>query len=613
MALRETAERLRYIRSVVEKSDIADSLVSFRSKSNLLDPKDLILLKQQALELGSLQLHLALVAYQVATLDSTQPAEYAELINSCLILSRFRDIIQLQKLFRSTDADILSAELQAYYRLADWKHVIGLADVIPSSRSDFLLQSFYIRSLIEVGQTSHALKSLKLLIPCSPQEADRKQLLELLCALRAGRATKTEIDQLLFSLDHQSNTELAIFLSHLPLAACYLSLAEVREKLLPASHSAWQKLSASPISIMTAAHDNSRKQLQSICISHLQLSLSSLYFADSLSAAIKEVNPRVSVIHLALSADASISALHRDDLIIFDRATSSELIDALRQLSCDVLVDRIGLRDPRWLLAVSQRIFPLQLLWAEAPTAYLPADGPYAAQLVDRWTGADLANFPNMLSSAVLTCSRSLATRQHPAVDNSLLLNQEAISESPGLLVLGSPDKMLPGAATLLDTLIQQTPAQQILMTDPAFESNSILHDWWSYWNSHDDMVNPYSCYRDIRELTSQPVKQLIAVDLCIESPCDMVIQCLMHGIPVAHLTSNCMGSSGTASILSAIGLGGFSISNPKEMINIINILLDDPESYDDVSRAILTNLPESLLFDYKQFAIDLLEAIYAL
>ena len=615
MTLSALAEDLRSLRAVIQKHSLLSSINIFRGLNlTALEVSDPELLKKQALELRSFPLGLAIEAYQAAHSEQFTHSQIAQIAQWCLLSGRFKDLLDFQEYYPSVDATILSASLQAAYRLSDWSRAAKTGNLLSLSEQTFSSISLIVRSLLELDQFSEAFDLLETLTPQSAEEERRKELLVLLSRFRGGLATFNDANRFLERIEGLDQVELSCFLRYLSISASFLNPSVVRERVYPFALLASQRLRGAkiytgPYGLLPstkAVHDG---QNQSIAFVYPHLSTKGLNQADALSAVIRGIAPQVTVTYVALDADEDVIALERDDILICIRQTSLELLDQLRQHSFDVLIDRIGIRYANWMLALSQRIAPLQLLWSDSPVDYLSESSPYDAQLADRWTTPSDQE-AGTLPWLTLTGTRQLSRLQADASKLHRSNHPAVTFNRSELLVLGAPDQMLPGAAVLLQRLLKETSVQRLVMTDRAFQDKLFLEHWWQFWNPQDQVVNLDYCNLDsinqIREV------QLIAVDLCLESPCNAVLECLESWIPVVHLsTADFMGSKGTVSILSALGLESLARTNPEDLIEVVQVLSDieDP-TYHQIAHSMLENLPNSLLCDYQLFASDLLESI---
>ena len=577
-----------------------------------IDSESLGLLAREAQALGSPQLRLGLALLEFRRVSEPRPEHWLQLMQAYFDAGRFHDVLQLQQRVVLTGEQAWILQLASAYRLGDWPAVIDTANLLEPASLPFGLQALIIRAGIELGHFGSPRSLLASLQPDTTQQLRQLALLLLLHGFRHGVATPEQALQLLALNPQLQQTELAAFLRFWPQLVDLVAGGGGDPARLQRLHrQSWQRLARPRIlsspdgDLQSCPKTSSGWRIALILPNGSNTALQQWHM---LQQHLSLQQPQLELIPVVLYAGGD--AHHAFPSCGLDLSACSPLqrLVKLRAQGFDGLLDTVGPFDPVWLVTVAQRVAPLQVAWFPVPLS-LPAASPFDAQLADRWTQLPSPE-PDSVPWLTLSGVRQLAP---VGFGTQVRMQNDSISqaESAGLLVLGAPDQLAPGAAQRLHQCLQDLSIPVVWFEHPQWREPGLLAHWWSTWLQE---ALPETCAPlpsgGWQGLGKQQHYRLIGVDLCLFSPIEAAFTCLSQAIPIVSLPTASPSSRGVASILSAMGLESLVREQQEEWLQAVGLLVADHDLYQQISSQLIGQCAQSLLCNGELLARDLVAAI---
>jgi hypothetical protein len=588
---------------------LLDLQVNTAHRRPLLARLDVAPIERYAQQFHSSLRQVALLSLQLADELPHLPA-CLPLIIASLQAGLHRDVLQLVDQMAPADPAAAPLAIQAAYRLGLWPELLLYASVLPDEVMPIALQLMVARAQLQEGLPCAALAHLAKLQPHSGSEQRQLQLLQLLARHRCGLFTQADLRRFLALFPNASAAERAALAALWPAAEALLTRAELSSPTLHlALRHFWQGLCQVTMlvdgsEVVPALRSGSSiERLALVIADGSQLPLYE-QLLQALSARSKgDLNVQLLVLHPgATDLAASVSRLDLHGLSV------SGMVHQLRRLELDAVIDTVGLHDARWLEVLAQRVAALQIGWLAPDLATVQAP-LYDALVVDRWTQpAESLQFQVRLLQV-----SGLAVLTHPAALPSRRSSAPAAADGTlQVLVLGSPEQLLPGSAVLLRQILAQAPALTIAFLDPAWSEPGLLEAWWSA-EQPQPLPAQLQLMAGLEAITSADPSFCVGLSLNQCSPTVSALQLISLGIPIVCLASQLQGIQPLCGLLEALGLQAFVTADPQHCLAILAEWAADPELRSHLGEALPTQLANSLAMDLDLFASDLLQGLHLL
>lgn len=570
-----------------------------------LEASDYQALRQQASALGSPQRLLDLALAEFLQHPAPPPELVNQLLVGCFQAGRFADIPVLQRYFNASDPLAAQLSLASAYRLGQWQQVCDLSQHWLPVDLDFDLLRMVIRAALELGLFHRLDPLFAALQPATEQHCQQARLLRLWLACSEGVATHAEAEELLGLMPNLKSAEIACFLRFWPqllalLAASASSAAAPVQRVL---RRCWKRLGLpaivatadAPLPPVPQPQDSWRVGLVLAGEHHPALTR-----WRTLQQALEQVLPALELVPILLDCDASDESQTTAPGACLDLSAQSPLqrLEQLRQQQFDILLDTVGVDDPLWLLTLAQGVAPLQLAWMASPVS-LPATAPYHSQVGDRWT------IPNEPAASELPWFSLTTVRQLAHLAGSPLSPVPANEADVGLVVIGSPATLLPGAAQLLRRCLTELPVQALWFEHPHWHEVDQLQRWWAAW-----LQEPLPSACRAWHKPDAVGQRLIGLDLNAISPTQAAAALLSEGLPVLTLPTDSPASRGTTSLLAALGLPSLVVEQPEQWLEAAGLLVNDPALHGQISAHLRDQFEASLLCDVGLLVKDFVDGI---
>lgn len=536
-----------------------------------------------------------------------RPPVCQQLLTACLQAGLYSDVLQLVDQLAPDDPSAAPLAVQACYRLALWPELLRYARSLNADMLGSALQLMITRAHLQVGCPGEALARLVHFQPQTAQEQRQLQILRLLARHRSGLFNAADLHLFLSLFPNATGSERAALAALWPAAEVLFTPSELTSSTLAvALRQFWLGLCQATV-LMDGLElvpplpcPASTERLAIVVADCAQLPL-----YEQLVQAILAQNNGEHEVHLVVlepvSADLATSVPYLD----LRGMSMPAMLRRLRQLKLDVVIDTVGHANSRWLELLSQRVAGLQIGWVAPDLAILQA--PHVdALVVDRWT------YPpeNLLPQVKLLQLSGLAVLSHPSVLPQPRPSQQSAPVHPlQLVLLGSPDQLLPGTATLLRQILTLDPALTIALLDPSWSDPGLLAAWW-FAQLPPPVPLQLRVVAGIEALESVDARCCIGLSINQCSPTFSSLQLISLGIPIVCLASSLQGSQPMRALLEALGLQAFVTSDPQHFLAILEELMTNPALRAQLSETLPAQLAQSLAMDLDQFASDLLEGL---
>ncbi len=570
-----------------------------------LEASDYQALRQQASALGSPQrlLDLALAEFL------QHPDPPSELVNqllvACFQAGRFADIRVLQRHFDASDPLAAKLSLASAYRLGHWQQVCDFSQHWLPVYLDFDLLRMVIRAALEIGLFHRLDPLFAALQPATEQHCQQARLLRLWRACSEGVATHAEAEELLGLMPNLEPAEIACLLRFWPqlLALLGASATSPPAPVQRVLRRCWKRLGLPAIVATAAAPLPPVPQPQDAWRVGLVLAgehQPALKRWRTLQRGLSQLLPALELVPILLDCDASGESQTTAPGACLDLSAQSPLqrLEQLRKQQFDILLDTVGVDDSLWLLTLAQGVAPLQLAWMASPVS-LPGTAPYHAQLADRWT------IPNEPAAPGVPWFSLTGVRQLADLAGGAIASAPANDAEVGLVVIGSPATLLPGAAQLLRRCLTELPIQSLWFEHRHWHEVEQLQRWWAAWLQE---PLPSAC-RAWRKPDAVG-QRLIGLDLNAISPTQAAAALLSEGLPVLTLPTDSPASRGTTSLLAALGLQSLVVEQPEQWLEAAGLLVSDPALHGQISAHLRDQFETSLLCDVGLLAKDFVDGI---
>lgn len=539
-------------------------------------------------------------------LDYT-PTQYLELLSACLQAGLYAELLRLVDQLAADDPHAAPLAVLACYRLALWPELLRYARPLKADTLSPALQLMIARAHLAMGSPGEALARLVHLQPQAPHEQRQLHILRLLARYRSGLFNSADLRLFLSLFPSATGSERAALATLWLQAEVLLDRSElISPTLTVALRQFWHGLCQPTLLV----HGSelvpplvSARTFERLAIVVADTSQLPLY--EELLKAMLAQNNELQELSLLILDPGQMDSTLSGSCMDLRGLSVPEMLLRLRQLQLDVLIDTVGLQNARWLEVLAQKVATLQIGWL--PPNLAVSQAPiYDALIVDRWTHPAEALQPQI---KMLQLS-GLATLSHPAIlPKPTPRVQAAPVGSIQLVLLGSPDQLLPGTPVLLRQILELDPALTISFLDTSWRDPDSLATWWCSEQPH-PLPSRLRPLAGIEALENVDARCCIGLSLNQLSPTISALQLISLGIPIVCLASDLQGIKPMRAILEALGLQAFITEDPEHLQSILAELLANSALRTELSDVLPAQLASSLVMDIDHFASDLLQGL---